>query len=33
VPEVLRTGDHARIEEWRREAARAKARRNRPDLG
>jgi tRNA (guanine37-N1)-methyltransferase len=33
VPEVLRSGDHARIEEWRREAARAKARRNRPDLG
>ena len=33
VPEVLRSGDHARIEQWRREAARAKARRNRPDLG
>ena len=32
VPDVLRSGDHARIEEWRREAARAKARRNRPDL-
>jgi tRNA (guanine37-N1)-methyltransferase len=32
VPEVLRSGDHARIEEWRRAAARAKAQRNRPDL-
>jgi tRNA (guanine37-N1)-methyltransferase len=32
VPEILRSGDHARIEAWRREAARAKARRNRPDL-
>lgn len=33
VPEVLRSGDHAEIERWRREAADAKARRNRPDLG
>jgi tRNA (guanine37-N1)-methyltransferase len=32
VPEVLRSGDHGAIERWRREAARAKARRNRPDL-
>jgi tRNA (guanine37-N1)-methyltransferase len=32
VPEVLRSGDHQRIEEWRRAAARAKAQRNRPDL-
>ena len=33
VPEVLRSGDHAEIDCWRREAADAKARRNRPDLG
>jgi tRNA (guanine37-N1)-methyltransferase len=33
VPEVLRAGDHAAVERWRREAARAKASRNRPDLG
>jgi tRNA (guanine37-N1)-methyltransferase len=32
VPEVLRSGDHAAVERWRREAAREKARRNRPDL-
>jgi tRNA (guanine37-N1)-methyltransferase len=32
VPEVLRSGDHAAVERWRREAARAKASRNRPDL-
>ena len=32
VPEVLRSGDHAAIERWRREAALAKTRRNRPDL-
>lgn len=32
VPEVLRSGDHAQIERWRREAAEAKTRRNRPDL-
>jgi len=32
VPEVLRSGDHAAIEAWRREAARAKTARNRPDL-
>jgi tRNA (guanine37-N1)-methyltransferase len=32
VPEVLLSGDHARIEAWRREAALAKTRRNRPDL-
>jgi tRNA (guanine37-N1)-methyltransferase len=33
VPEVLRSGDHAAVERWRREAARAKASRHRPDLG
>jgi tRNA (guanine37-N1)-methyltransferase len=33
VPEVLRSGDHAAIEAWRREASRAKTARNRPDLG
>jgi tRNA (guanine37-N1)-methyltransferase len=33
VPEVLLSGDHAAIERWRREAARAKTRRNRLDLG
>jgi tRNA (guanine37-N1)-methyltransferase len=32
VPEVLVSGDHAAIEAWRREAALAKTRRNRPDL-
>lgn len=33
VPEVLRSGDHAAVERWRREAAREKTSRNRPDLG
>ena len=32
VPEVLVSGDHAAIEAWRRDAARAKTARNRPDL-
>lgn len=32
VPDVLVSGDHARVEEWRRGAAREKTRRNRPDL-
>ena len=32
VPEVLRSGNHAEIERWRREAAHEKTRRNRPDL-
>jgi len=32
VPAVLLSGDHAAIEGWRREAAAAKTRRNRPDL-
>jgi tRNA (guanine37-N1)-methyltransferase len=32
VPEELLSGDHARIEEWRRRAAEEKTRRNRPDL-
>jgi tRNA (guanine37-N1)-methyltransferase len=32
VPEVLLSGNHAEIERWRREAAEAKTRRNRPDL-
>src|SRR4029078_9885523 len=32
VPEVLLSGNHAEIERWRREAAIAKTRRNRPDL-
>jgi tRNA (guanine37-N1)-methyltransferase len=32
VPEELLSGDHPRIEEWRRRAAREKTRRNRPDL-
>lgn len=32
VPEVLLSGDHARIAEWRRAAAREKTRRNRPEL-
>jgi len=32
VPDVLLTGHHAEIERWRREAAEAKTKRNRPDL-
>jgi tRNA (guanine37-N1)-methyltransferase len=32
VPEVLRSGNHAEIARWRREAALQKTRRNRPDL-
>lgn len=32
VPEVLLTGHHADIAKWRREAAEAKTKRNRPDL-
>jgi tRNA (guanine37-N1)-methyltransferase len=32
VPQVLLSGDHARIAEWRREAVREKTRKNRPDL-
>jgi len=32
VPEVLLSGDHGAIAAWRREAARAKTERNRPDL-
>jgi tRNA (guanine37-N1)-methyltransferase len=32
VPEELLSGDHGRIEEWRRLAAEEKTRRNRPDL-
>jgi tRNA (guanine37-N1)-methyltransferase len=32
VPDVLVSGNHAEIELWRREAARRKTRRNRPDL-
>jgi tRNA (guanine37-N1)-methyltransferase len=32
VPETLRSGNHAAIEEWRRRAAEEKTRRNRPDL-
>lgn len=32
VPEVLRSGDHAEIERWRRDTALEKTRRNRPDL-
>jgi len=32
VPEVLLSGNHVEIERWRREAAREKTRRNRPDL-
>ena len=32
VPEALRSGDHAAIDRWRREAALRKTRRNRPDL-
>jgi tRNA (guanine-N1)-methyltransferase len=33
VPDVLISGDHTAIETWRVEGARAKTRRNRPDLG
>jgi tRNA (guanine37-N1)-methyltransferase len=32
VPEVLLSGDHGRIAEWRREASEEKTRRMRPDL-
>lgn len=32
VPEVLLEGHHAQIEKWRRQAAKEKTRRNRPDL-
>jgi tRNA (guanine37-N1)-methyltransferase len=32
VPPVLLSGNHAEIEAWRRQAARAKTERNRPDL-
>ncbi len=32
VPEVLRSGDHAKIDAWRREQAVAITRKNRPDL-
>ncbi len=32
VPDVLVSGNHGEIEAWRREAARRKTRRNRPDL-
>lgn len=32
VPEVLLSGDHARIEEWRREQRLARTRKRRPDL-
>jgi len=32
VPEVLRSGNHAAIDRWRREASLEKTRRNRPDL-
>jgi tRNA (guanine37-N1)-methyltransferase len=32
VPEVLRSGDHARVEAWRRERAEALTRERRPDL-
>lgn len=32
VPDVLLSGDHARIAEWRRRAALEKTRKNRPDL-
>ena len=32
VPDVLLSGDHGAIDRWRREAAREKSRRNRPDL-
>ena len=32
VPAVLTSGDHKKIDEWRREAAMELTRRNRPDL-
>lgn len=32
VPEVLQSGNHAEIERWRQEQAKAKTQRNRPDL-
>ncbi len=32
VPEVLRSGDHAKVDAWRREQALAITRKNRPDL-
>ena len=32
VPEVLMSGDHTRVEEWRREQARKRTRERRPDL-
>jgi tRNA (guanine37-N1)-methyltransferase len=32
VPDILLTGNHARIAEWRRKAALQKTKRNRPDL-
>ena len=32
VPEILRTGDHARVDAWRREQAVARTRERRPDL-
>jgi tRNA (guanine37-N1)-methyltransferase len=32
VPDALLSGDHARIEDWRRRAAARKTKRNRPDL-
>ena len=32
IPEVLRSGDHAKIERWRREQAEADTRERRPDL-
>jgi tRNA (guanine37-N1)-methyltransferase len=32
VPEILVSGDHARVDAWRRRAAEEKTRRNRPDL-
>ena len=33
VPEVLLSGDHAKIAEWRREASRERTRARRPDMG
>ncbi|HLR97990.1 MAG TPA: tRNA (guanosine(37)-N1)-methyltransferase TrmD, partial [Mycolicibacillus parakoreensis] len=32
VPDVLLSGDHARIEAWRRQASRQRTRQRRPDL-
>ncbi|MEQ1919019.1 MAG: tRNA (guanosine(37)-N1)-methyltransferase TrmD, partial [Elusimicrobiota bacterium] len=32
VPEILFSGDHAKIAEWRRTAAKAATKRKRPDL-